>query len=318
MDRLRPSGSLALFRFLFLIFCLAFLLSCRGRRDWHTSTLFFFDTVCEIRLYCSSSAFKAAQKNVSRRFTEIEARFPPGGSDISSPSVLYLYRRAAELHKQTHGVFDITVAPLTAAWGFLNGTPHVPSQERIAALLPLVGMTKVKELDGRLVMASGMSLDWGGIAKGYAVDLAGNALIEAGIPSGFINAGGDLICWGKNPDGLAWQVGIKHPRRDGFLGVLSLSGEAAATTGDYQRYFVDKGRRYHHVVDPKTGYPAQGKQSVTVCGPEALVCDALSTALFVSNDPQDILVKFPDYGALIVDDQGRLSAFGKRYPFRPL
>lgn len=318
MDSSRPSALSVLLRFFLLGLCLASIISCHGRRGWHTSTLFFFDTVCEVRLYCSSSAFRAAQKSVSHRFTEIEALFSPGVEDVSSSSVLYLYRRASEIHKQTHGVFDITVAPLTAAWGFLNGRFRVPSQEEITALLPSVGMDKIKEQAGRLVLVSGMSLDWGGIAKGYAVDLAGKDLVEAGILRGFINAGGDLICWGKNPDDLAWQVGVKHPRRDGFLGVLSLSGVGAATTGDYQRYFVDKGRRYHHVFDPKTGYPTQGKQSVTVCGPETLVCDALSTALFVSGNPADILTKFPDYGALIVDDQGRLSVLGKIYPFRPL
>lgn len=318
MRKSRISPSLALRSLVLLGFALASLISCRGSRDWRSSTLFFFDTVCEVRLYCSSSAFRAAQKNVSRIFTEIEALFSPGVENASSSSVLYLYRRAAEIYKQTQGVFDITVAPLTAAWGFLDNAPRVPSKERIDALLPLVGMNKVQEQTGHLVLVPGMSLDWGGIAKGYGVDLAGKALVEAGIPSGFINAGGDLICWGKNPDGLAWQVGIKHPRRGGYLGVLSLSGVGAATTGDYQRYFVENERRYHHVFNPKTGYPAQGKQCVTVCGPEALVCDALSTALFVSSNPADILEKFPDYGALVVDEHGELAVLGKPYPFRPL
>jgi thiamine biosynthesis lipoprotein len=160
-----------------------------------------------------------------------------------------------------------------------------------------------------------MGLDWGGIAKGLAVDRAAQAIQALGIARGFINAGGNLFCWGKNPDGGPWKIGVKHPRRDGFLGVLSISDVGAATSGDYQRYFESEGVRYHHIFDPKTGYSARGKQSVTVIGPEAVICDALSTALFVSPDPERILKKYPDYGAIIVDAEGNVSIAGKKYTF---
>jgi thiamine biosynthesis lipoprotein len=163
-----------------------------------------------------------------------------------------------------------------------------------------------------------MELDWGGIAKGYGIDLASKSLLEMGISRGFINAGGDLYCWGKNPDNRDWNIGIQHPRKEGYLGILSISDLGAATTGDYQRYFMVNGVRYHHVFDPRTGYPAKGKRSVTVIGPETVLCDALSTALFVCKQPAKILEKYPDYGVIIVDSDGKLFILGKTYPFRSL
>jgi thiamine biosynthesis lipoprotein len=156
-----------------------------------------------------------------------------------------------------------------------------------------------------------MELDWGGIAKGYGIDLAVRVLIDMGIRRGFVNAGGDLYCWGRNPDDRPWRIGVQHPRAAGFLGVIEMEDEGAATTGDYQRYFFESGVRWHHVFDPRTGYPARGKQSVTVVGPETAVCDALSTALFVSDEPETVLKSFPDYGAVLVDEKGAPRLIGK-------
>jgi thiamine biosynthesis lipoprotein len=161
-----------------------------------------------------------------------------------------------------------------------------------------------------------MELDWGGIAKGFAVDRAFLALKKLGVRNGFINAGGNLRCWGKNPDGTTWRIGIKHPRKPGFLGILRITGLSAATSGDYQRFFEKGGVRYHHIFDPRTGYPVRGKQSVTVIGPEGVVCDALSTALFVNPSPEEVLKKFEDYGALLVNRKGILSAMGRKFSFQ--
>ena len=138
--------------------------------------------------------------------------------------------------------------------------------------------------------------------------------MESGITKGFINAGGDLYCWGENPARTSWKIGIKHPRDAGFVGVLEIQDMGAATAGDYQRFFIKDEIRYHHIFNPKTGYPAQGKQSVTVIGPETLLCDALSTALFVTLYPEELLRKYPEYGAVIVDSDGSLSILGKEFP----
>ena len=230
--------------------------------------------------------------------------------------VVDLYYRALQVYKDSDGCFDITVAPLSRLWGFQSKSYAVPNIDQINSALMLVGMEKIKEEVGILLLP-GMELDWGAIAKGLAIDLASRALIEIGISRGFINAGGDLYCWGKNPDNQDWKIGIEHPRTEGIFGILSISNRGAATTGDYQRFFIREGTRYHHVFDPRTGYPASGKQSVTVCGPETLVCDALSTALFVSRESRKIMDKYPEYGAIIVDSEGNLSFVGKSYSFRP-
>ena len=302
----------------FLPLILSLFLSCQVKEKWQTSTILVFDTLCEIKVFCSSAKFKSCQEEVQRIFSEIESSFSPGAGDFSSPLVINLFRSALQVSQDSDGCFDITVGPLSRLWGFLSNSRFVPAPEKIKSTLKYIGMEKIKEQDGLLILLNGMELDWGGIAKGLAVGLASESLIKIGIARGFVNAGGDLYCWGKNPDNQPWQVGIKHPRKSGFLGVLSLSNLSAATSGDYQRFFEVNGIRYHHIFDPKTGYPAQGKQSVTVVGPEAVLCDALSTALFVSQKPERILERYPEYGAILVDSKGNLSFAGKTYPLRTM
>jgi thiamine biosynthesis lipoprotein len=300
----------------FVLFIVILLAGCGVKQKWHTSTILVFDTLCEIKVFCSSSSFKTAQKTVDRIFSEIDSLFSPTAEDYSSTMVHELYQRALQVYKDSDGCFDITVAPLSQLWGFLSKSYLVPAQDQIESILGNVGMEKIKTKNGALILLHGMKLDWGAIAKGYAIDLASRSLIEMGISNGFINAGGDLYCWGKNPDNQDWNIGIKHPRESGYFGILSISDLGAATTGDYQRFFIKEGVRFHHVFDPATGYPARGKQSVTVYGPETLICDALSTALFVSRQPETIMEKYPDYGMIIVYSEGNLSFFGKAHPFR--
>jgi thiamine biosynthesis lipoprotein len=292
--------------------------SCQSPEKWEVSTLLFFDTVCELNLHCSPSLFISAKEEVKRTFSEIEKLFSPGVQALSSPLVMSLYRRALDVYHASDGYFDITVAPLSKIWGFRDGSHRVPSLDEIHEVLTHIGMNRIEEKKGALSLDPGMELDWGGIAKGFGIDLASQALIRMGVKNGFINAGGDLYCWGTNPEKKSWKVGIKHPRQRGFLGVLYLSQIGLATTGDYQRFFIKDGLRYHHVFNPKSGYPSKGKQSVTVLGPETLLCDALSTALFVAPQPKDILQKFPDYGAVLVKSNGEIALLGRSFSFQPL
>ena len=304
--------------FLFISTCILFISGCQVKEKWHTTTFLFFDTVCELRVQCSSSLFNSAQKEVHRIFSDIEKNFSPESKDLSSPLVLSLFRKSLKIYQDTDGCFDITVAPLTQAWGFLNNSYRIPTAEELKSITNKIGMEKIEIKKEKIILPKGVAMDWGGVAKGFGIDLASNALKEMGIKKGFVNAGGDLSCWGKNPNNQSWQIGIKHPRQSGLFGVISIAGIGAATTGDYQRFFILDGNRYHHVFDPKTGYPAQGKQSVTVIGPETLVCDALSTALFVAFKPERILEKYPSYGAVFIDSSGIISFRGKAYPFRSL
>ncbi len=292
--------------------------SCQPKKSWQTSTLLFFDTICEVNLFCLPYQFESAEKEIRRVFSEIELSFSPRATDFSSPLVLDLFEKSRQVFASSGGYFDITVAPLSRIWGFQTKAYNLPKEEEIKKTLNSVGMNKIREAQGKLILQPGMALDWGGIAKGLGVDMAFRSLKNMGISRGFINAGGDLYCWGKNPENTSWKIGIKHPRRQGFLGVLYISDLAVATSGDYQRYFERDGVRYHHIFNPYTGYPVQDKQSVTVIGPQTLFCDALSTALFASPDPAQILKKYPDYGAIIVDREGKVRILGKAYLFELL
>ena len=300
-------------RFIFLLSAL-FLVNCRAQEKWNSYTLFFFDTVCDIQVFCPPSQVEATQKEISRIFTDIEKKFSPGREDFTSPPVLELFHKSLRVYRDSGGYFDITVGPLSELWGISTKAYRVPSPEEVAKTLDLVGLEKIKEEGGRLSPQPGMKLDWGGIAKGWGVDLAARAMREMGIARGFINCGGDLYCWGTNPENKPWKIGIKHPRQQGYLGVISVSGMAVATSGDYQRYFEEGGVRYHHIFDPRTGYPARGKQGVTIVGPETVYCDALATALFAGSNPEAIIKKYPEYGALVVESNGNVVILGKAYP----
>ena len=292
-------------------------MSCnRVVEKWQAGTLLYFDTVCEINLFCFPANFVSSKEEIRRIFQDIENHFSPGAQSYSSSPVIFLYKKALAIYHDSQGCFDITIAPLSRLWGFSDNSHRIPTPLEIQRALENVGMDKIILKSDKLFLKPGMDLDWGGIAKGFGIDLASQALIKTGIKQGFINAGGDLYCWGWNPDQKPWRIGVKHPRTGGVSAILIISDTGAATTGDYQRFFIQEGIRYHHVFDPKLGYPSKGKQSVTVVGPETLVCDALSTALFVSQQPEKILKKFPEYGAVVIDSEGTVTLIGKAYPIQ--
>ncbi|MBN1273714.1 MAG: FAD:protein FMN transferase [Candidatus Aminicenantes bacterium] len=300
------------------LFLSAILLSpaCRRPEKWRSSTLLFFDTLCEVKIFCSPRAEQNALEHLQNLFTKIERLFSPDSQERDHPLVKELFLRALEVYRASDGCFDISVAPLSRLWGFRDHSHKIPPPQKVQEALRHVGLDKAALKNGHLKLPEKMELDWGGIAKGYGIDLAVRALQDLGIEHGFLNAGGDLFCWGNNPENQSWKIGIKHPRKGGIIGMVPLRNTAAATTGDYQRFFIQDGTRYHHVFDPKTGYPSRGWQSITVFGPETLICDALSTALFVSRDQEGLLQKYPQYGAVLVDEKGDISLLGKIFPFK--
>jgi len=293
------------------------LLNCTPENKWHSATLLYFDTICEINIFCSPQDFDLCQREIMRVFSEIETFFSPESTDLSSSIVLGLFDKAYQLYQDSDGYFDITIAPLLELWGFSDKNYRVPQPSEVEKILPSIGMDKIQKGKDRLLLPPNMKLDWGGIAKGLGVDLVSDALKKMNISRGFINAGGDLFCWGENPSNTPWKVGVQNPREKGFLGIISISGIGAATTGDYQRFFEYNNVRYHHILNPYTGYPTRNKQTVVVIGPKTLYCDALSTALFASPHPEKVLKKYPDYGAIIVDSRGNIYRIGKTYRFIP-
>lgn len=219
-----------------------------------------------------------------------------------SADTLYVLKKARQFWEITEGAFDITIGPLMDLWGFTDKEYRLPKEEEIMKALERVGMDKIifnNENNVVKFRVSGLKIDLGGIAKGYAVDCAVRKLKEKGINSCLINAGGDIYCLGDKPRtfgpfefifnkkvrgkfGKPWNIAVKNPRSSGFLDYLKLKDKAVATSGDYEQYFVRDRRRYSHIFNPKTGYPVNsGVISVTVIAPDGLTADALATSIFV-------------------------------------
>ena len=212
------------------------------------------------------------------------------GQFVLSEEAFALLERAMELSRETEGAFDPAVYPLMRLWGFAGKegeerTPAKPEDEEIQALLPLCRPENVvlrPENHALEVTVPGTMLDLGGAVKGYASARLMELFREQGVSSALVNLGGNVQVLGTKPDGSLWRIGIEDPEREGNIAALSLTDTAAVTSGGYERGFEEDGRRYHHLLDPETGYPAEGGLlSVTVLTPDGALADMLSTALFV-------------------------------------
>jgi len=215
-----------------------------------------------------------------------------------------LLRFAETLHDASEGRFDITSGILRRVWNFK--TARVPSHDEVAALLPDIGWSQVA-WDGESIALprAGMELDFGGFGKEYAADRAAAVLHEAGVTGGTVNLGGDVSLVGPRPDGVPWRVGIAHPRRPGgVIASLEMTHGALATSGDYERSFEVDGRRYHHILDPRTGWPVTRWQSVSVVGPACLASGALTTIAMLMGEGAHDFLRAQGVGFLTVDAEG--------------
>jgi len=201
--------------------------------------------------------------------------------------VFMVIKRALHYAKLSGGAFDPSVGPLVSLWGIGGDKPHVPSQEEIDEVLPLVNWQDV-ELDEEtrsvFLTRRGMALDLGAIAKGYAADEAAAIIRNAGIGRAIINLGGNIVTCGERKDGSPWRVGVQNPNdaRDEYIGILQVTEKSVVTSGVYERFFEYEGIRYHHIFSPDSGYPAEnGLLSVTITAPLSIDADALSTTVFV-------------------------------------
>jgi len=225
------------------------------------------------------------------------------------PEVFMLLEKSAAICQETEGAFDITILPVLSLWKFDEKNAKPPSEEEVRQKLSLVDCAKiVLKKDQYLVFLPepGMGIDLGGIAKGYAVDKAAEALKQNGAAAGIVSAGGDMRVFGGKGKGLA--VGIQDPRQRGrVLAKIYLKDGALSTSGDYERFFVFQGVRYAHILDPKSGYPARGEQSVSVLGEDGLSTDAWATALFVlgSEEGLRMIKSRPGMEALFIDASGQ-------------
>jgi thiamine biosynthesis lipoprotein len=222
-----------------------------------------------------------------------------------SPTTLDVIELGLEVGDLTGGAFDITIGAVLNLWGFGRGQYYVPTEAELQASLATVDYTKVEvdRLQSRVRIPQGTVLDLGGIAKGYIVDRGIQILRDANVKRAFINAGGDISAIGRRPDNQAWRIGVQNPENPADIRyVLPLDDQSVVTSGDYQRFFTHENERYHHIIDPRTGYPARGVTSVTIVGDNSAISDALSTAVFVLgwSEGRALVERVPDVEAIIV------------------
>lgn len=232
------------------------------------------------------------------------------GPVFIGPELFTLVRRSLELSAMSGGAFDISYESVGYLYDF-RARVH-PDELAIEAGLGAIDYRAIILDEDALTIRfdrPGMRINLGGIAKGYAVERGAAMLRAAGVEHALLNAGGDTRAFGDRR-GKPWIVGIRHPRvADAVVTRLPIVDEAISTSGDYERFFEEDGRRYHHILNPATGEPTEGMLSVTVIGPDATMTDGLSTTLFVlGTDAGIALVEtLPEYEAIVVDSNGKLS-----------
>ena len=225
-----------------------------------------------------------------------------------SPETLEVIERALYFSRLSGGAFDITIGPVFWLWNFREG--KIPDGEKLRGNLKKVDYRRIRVDRSRsnvYLNDPRMELDLGAIAKGYAVDRAGEVLRKRGVENFLVNAGGDLRVGGRKEKEIPWTIGIQHPRLPSdFIAKIQSKNAGIATSGDYEKYFLKDGERYHHILVPSTGLPARECQSVTILAPTAMDADALATTIFVLGPKKGfaLIEEMPNVHALIVDRRG--------------
>lgn len=318
-----------------LALCILGMAGCKTKEPVQ-KTVMVMDTVATLTA-AGEQADAAVQESIGR-LQELDAMASPqgAGSDVKKladaagsgqwiplhPEVYHMLEVSQEYSRISDGAWDVTTGPLVQLWGIGTERAHVPAAEELAAARAKVGWQKL-ELDPDTKSARlrdpGMRLDLGGIAKGVAIDEIRKIYARHGIKDGLINLGASsLYAVGKNPKGEGWRVGIRHPRSadpDVRLAVIPLTDQALSTSGDYERFFEQDGVRYHHILDPRTGAPAQSgaiSDTIVVSGSLAdagMLSDLLTTTVFVLGPEagRDFLARLPaEVSGMVCDQQYRL------------
>lgn len=282
-------------------------------------TFFAMDTMMDFTIYGESGLIDQSESliasleslvSVTDTGSELYAINQTGSGTLTGKASS-LMEQALEICRRTDGALDLSIYPIVRAWGFTTGSYQVPDEAEIQALLPLVDYRKIQydAATGTVTLPEGMEIDLGSVAKGYAGQLAAQMLREHGVQSALLNLGGNVQTVGTKPDGSPWQIGIKDPQGEDAMMVLSVEDQAVVTSGGYERYFEQDGQTYWHIMDPSTGHPADsGLISVTIVGDEGVVCDGLSTALFVMGleKAADLWAQSGDFEAVFVTASGEV------------
>ena len=302
--------------------------SSRGKTFYHS--IFTFGTLVDITLYgVDEQAAEAAFDQMEADFNYMHTTWQPWRRSAlardnqllaseewfsDAPSVRPLILLGKKLTTLSDGLFDPAIGKLIKLWGFNRGNHETgipPDDNRIKELVKSHPSMNDIEIDGIRIRSRNpdVFLDMGGYAKGYGIERTITALKQMGIKNAIINAGGDIKAIGTHGN-HPWRIAIRHPRKDKTaLAYINLGdNESVFTSGDYERFFEYNGKRYHHIIDPRTGYPAQGVQSVTVIHANPTLADAASTALFIAGvkDWPRIAKRMGITSVLLIDANGKL------------
>jgi len=300
-----------------------FMGSCKDTRvpNLHRESKFLMGTLVTVSVAGSTAPAEACHEVLHEiaRLEDLTSFHKPsplndindaaGDAPVSvAPELVRIIEHSVTLAKQTNGAFDPTIGAISRLWNFSGpGEPRVPSREKIEQALSAVGWQYV-QLDETtntvFLPRKGMALDLGGMVKACALDRARKILKGRRIESALVDIGGDILALGEKTQGKKWRIGVKDPLRPSSVrGVIELSDQCILTSGDYERFLVENGRRYHHILDPKTGYPAEGVRSVTL-----VIRDPLITApagVFVMGVTRGLtfLEQLPGVYGWLIDEQ---------------
>lgn len=233
---------------------------------------------------------------------------------LEDENFLKLLNLGMDYSRKTEGAFDMTMGAVRMLYPIGKENPVPPEKAAIEKALAVSGYKRMSFIGNRLEKPKDLIIDTGGILKGYAVDLAIDQIKKLGITDALVNGGGNIKVIGRNVNGEPWKIGVQNPRiPEKIIAVLPLDNEAVATSGDYQRYFFYKNIRYHHIMDPATGEPAMKAISATVIGPDAVMADAYSTAVFVMGKKKGLeFLNKEKLQGIIIDEDGAVMTEGLR------
>ncbi len=273
--------------------CVAHYLT-RSENRTSENQLFAMDTLMSFTATGARSeeAIDATMKEIQRldrllstgnAASEVSVVNANGGGEVSGDTA-NLFTAAMRMYEETGGLFDFTIYPIMKLWGFPTKEYRVPSEAEIAQKLPLANASETELVGNAVKLGEGQEIDFGGIAKGYASARVMDIFRDYGITSGLISLGGNIEALGARPDGSPWRIGVQDPEgaQGAYLGVLEVTDKAVVTSGGYERYFEENGHTYIHIIDPRTGKPAESDLlSVTVVSEDGTLADGLSTSLFI-------------------------------------
>jgi len=278
-----------------LLFCLS-LIGCTAKKDYQSYEMYSMDTIMSWKVWdtpdssiheeLKSVILETEQMlSVTNQSSEAWNMNQAGSTSFEiSDALAGIIKRSLTFAEETDGALNIALYPIVRAWGFTTENYSVPEQAYLQELFPYTDWTQIQLEGNQITMPAGMALDFGAVGKGYVTDACVDILKEKGITSAILNLGGNIYAMGTKEDGILWNVGVEMPfETDGKrAGILKVQDTAVVTSGNYQRYFEENGKLYHHIIDGKTGYPADnGLSSVTILSKDAFEADALSTAYFV-------------------------------------